>query len=229
MDSACDGLYDEWVEITKRLAATPALRAKYAAGLATSMELIRQADRVRGAYRVTDPARCGREISALYDQIGDDLRYALYGESKDHEFPWRPMITMTRGLHLSDFVDHTGQRKPDILLANAARQALRLYWELRPVGSETPQMLEDRIVSVFVERYGLNWNKDVSPADFIGDVRLSDVVADVSPLSIRRGPGNVHRAAAAGPMDWLSLALIGLGVGAAVHFAAKNLGKKGRK
>ena len=129
---------------------------------------------------------------------------------------------------MRDYSDARGVRMPDTLLASSARQALRKYWRLQPVGSETPAMLEDRIISIFMQRYADNWNLGMQPQDIIGDASLGETVADVSPLSTRLSSVDIFRIPSF-QIDWMSLALIGLGVGAVVHFGSGFLKKKGKR
>ncbi len=128
---------------------------------------------------------------------------------------------------MRDYYDATGRRLPDTLLAASARQALRKYWRLNPVGSETVAMLEDRIVSVFMQRYADNWNLGMRPEDIIGDASLQETVSDLSPTSAQVVQADIYRADEIS-IDWTSLALIGLGVGALIHFGSGFLKKKGR-
>ena len=87
---------------------------------------------------------------------------------------------------LLEFIDAAGNVRPDAQVADATRAAIRRAYRLRPVGSETLQQLEDRIVAVFTQRYMINWNQWArSPDEIIGDVNFHEVVSEISPLSVR--------------------------------------------
>ena len=101
--------------------------------------------------------------------------------------------------------------------------ALRTYYDLRPVGSETAQQLEDRIVGVFMQRYGDNWNKGMNPEDIIADVSLREVVADVSPMTTEKPAWNPTTDITRLPsFDWMIWAVLGLGLG---YVAVQATGK----
>lgn len=242
----CDAIYRQWVDETQQLAATPALRQKYAVLLATSGQLIQQADAIRSS-QFSDPSGCASRIDALYSMVVRDLHTALYGqESKEdqNEFPWTEMVRqdihLTRGpqsmsghrprhrrMRMADFIDPQGQVRPDTALSSAVHAALRMYYDLRPVGSETAAQLENRIVGVFMQRYGDNWNKGMNPEDIIADVSLREVVADVSPLTTEKPAWNPTTDITRLPsFDWVIWAALGLGLG---YVAVKATGKKKRK
>lgn len=121
------------------------------------------------------------------------------------------------------FIDPFGNILPDTKLRETARAALRASYDLRPVGSETKEQLENRILDVFMDAYAVNWNADTPPEEIIGDVNFHEVVRSVSPLSVRKaitkqpvGPTDFTRptagAVVAPQMDyaqWLSLLRLG--------------------
>lgn len=115
---------------------------------------------------------------------------------------------MLLGYHLADFIDpRTGRVRADTDIEAVARAALRREYELTPVGSETTSDLENRIVGIFVQRYGWNWNKDTPPDQIIGDVNFHNVVSEISPLSRRRiRPANLTQAPKPGSKTapWMS-------------------------
>lgn len=120
------------------------------------------------------------------------------------------------------FLDPFGNILPDTKLEETTRAALRASYDLRPVGSETKQQLEDRIIGAFLNAYAVNWNADTPPSEIIGDVNFHEVVRSISPLSVRKaastavGPADFTRptvgAVEAPPMNysqWLSLLRLG--------------------
>jgi len=90
-------------------------------------------------------------------------------------------------IRLGDFRDPiTGEVRSDSELESMVREAINREYQLQPVGSDTQQELEDRIVEVFSERYAWNWNKNTQPDEIIGDVNFHRVVSEISPLSRRK-------------------------------------------